>query len=77
MHNAMNWKALLAVVTLGILIYSPTWVPAASRTLRTGHTREEIRGMDIHHRPYRFGHVYGNSVRRQSDRPQTPKADSP
>lgn len=31
----MNWKALLAVVTLVVLIYSPTWVPAASRTLRS------------------------------------------
>ena len=62
----MNWKALFAVATLVILIYSPTWVPAASRTLRkTGHTREEIRAMPINDRPYRAGHAYGNAVRRQ------------
>jgi hypothetical protein len=62
----MNWKALLAVVTLVVLIYSPTWVPAASRTVRiTGYTREELRAMPLHTRPDRPGHVYGNSVRRQ------------
>jgi hypothetical protein len=68
----MNWKALLALFTLVVLIYSPTWVPAASRTLRTGHTREEIRSMDINQRPYRFGHVYGNNVRRQAEQKKQP-----
>jgi hypothetical protein len=69
MLYAMNWKALLAVATLVLLIYSPTWVPAASRTLRkTGHTREEIRAMPIHDRPNRVGHVYGNTVRRLEPR---------
>lgn len=61
----MNWKALFAVMMLVALMYSPTWVPAASRTLRkTGMTRDEIRAKPIHDRPNRVGHVYGNSVRR-------------
>lgn len=30
----MNWKALLAVTTLVVLIYSPTWGPAVSQSLR-------------------------------------------
>ena len=65
----MNWKALFAVVTLVVLIYSPTWVPAATRTMRlTGNTREEIREMPIEERPYRPGHVYGNAVRRRLER---------
>ncbi len=65
----MNWKALFAVATLVVLIYSPTWVPAATRTMRlTGHTREELRTMPIETRPYRPGHVYGNAVRRQLER---------
>lgn len=33
-------------------------------TTRTGLTRQEIRGMPLLERPYRFGHFYGNNVRR-------------
>jgi hypothetical protein len=65
----MNWKTLFAVATLVVLIYSPTWVPAATRTIRnTGMTREEIKAKPIETRPFRAGHVYGNAVRRQANR---------
>jgi len=30
----MNWKALLAVTTLVLLIYFPTWGPAVTQSLR-------------------------------------------
>ena len=39
-------------------------VSAQTRVRQTSLTREQIRQMPILSRPYRFGHFYGNAVRR-------------
>lgn len=71
-------RASLALVALFLLtavalfeaaaFAQPTGEPSIEFATVRGDRRREIKSMDIHDRPNRPGHVYGNTVRRRATR---------
>jgi hypothetical protein len=59
-----------ACLLLLLFVFVAPNVPSArvSEAPEPNLTRREIRALPIHERPNRFGHFYGNTVRRRSAR---------
>jgi len=57
---------MLARLLIAVVVVTSSLIPAAAFAARANMSRQEIKSKSMLERPYRVGHFYGNTARRNA-----------